>query len=326
MDYSDELEAIFNRIDEGTCTERDRQILRERLLQADPALVSQLGKYNVSIAEGREVHIGDRITIEFNEQAMAQVIAVLQTSGWRGDGGVYQDLEVLETVDLDSHLVERVNQRLKLLESLRDQARLSDTQKVELQEIQKQVRTVNTLNQELKSMARRAKRLLQDMQVVLSSNLQNLKSTSSGLIVPQGNVAKLSSQVDALEAFIAGLDDSKRAAQWLAQMAPQLKQAAGKRALSQFPEIRDRATPKELDDFDFSVEQFLEQVVHALEWGDYSIFDAPGIPLVFDCTSLYIAVFEDIKARLPRRSQPAQVIEQVEECLDYLLDCLIRLY
>jgi Effector-associated domain 10 len=128
-----------------------------------------------------------------------------------------------------------------------------------------------------------------------------------------------------LNEFIEGLEAGNQASRWIAKSSSQLKEAAIKQVLYQFPEIRGRAAEKELDDFSFSIEQFLEQIAHALEWGDYSILHEPQISLVFDSFPLYMVAFQHIKAILPQQSLPPEVTKQIEVCLDYLLsrlDCL----
>jgi hypothetical protein len=321
----DEKQTILARIIAGSCTDSDQQVVRQLLLSADPAFLAEIIKYNVRIEDGRDIHIGDNTTINFNEQAFAQVLEALQGYGWHGDISIYQHLEVLEMVSLNSGLIEMLNQRLRLLEGLRDQSRLSENQKTDLQKIQRQVRTINQLNKDLKLVARQAKHLLQDIQAELVKNLQILKNESSELIESQ-EITRLSNHLDAVNTFIEGLNIGKQASQWLSQSVAQLKETALKRALNQFCDIRDRASSEQLSDLDFSIEQFFQQIIHALELGDYSILDAPEIPLIFDNSILYITVFQHVKEMLPRQHLQTEITEQIEECLDYLVESLPRLY
>lgn len=326
MSLLNELEAIFGRLDRGTCTHHDKQVLAQWILEQDPSLISQLGKYNISISEGRDIHIGDRFIIEFSEVSSQQLIEALQKSGLRLDNNAYEYLEVLETVDLNSELIEVVNKRLILLESIRDERRLSDSQKLELQEIQKRVRVVNGFNQDLKLIYRQAKQLLQNVQTALSIDLQNIKTTSNVLIANQSKIDSLSDQLEILNNFTTALEEGNRASQLILQAATQLKKTAGSRALNQFPEIQDSSTSKEKDDFYFSIEQFLEQIAHALKLGDHTIFENSEIPLSFNSVPLYLAVFQHIKEMFPKKSLSPIAIEQIEECLDDLIESLDRLY
>lgn len=57
----DKLEAIILKITSNTHTEADIYTLRQILSEYENLGLTQLGKYNVNIANGRDIHIGDRI-------------------------------------------------------------------------------------------------------------------------------------------------------------------------------------------------------------------------------------------------------------------------
>ncbi|WP_016866409.1 MULTISPECIES: hypothetical protein [Fischerella] len=61
MTPPEHLKQILNRVEKGQQTDDDITILRQLLLDGDRQVVQQLGKYNVNIGEGKEIHIGDRI-------------------------------------------------------------------------------------------------------------------------------------------------------------------------------------------------------------------------------------------------------------------------
>jgi Effector-associated domain 10 len=56
-----DLNAIFDRIANRNATDEDIQILRQLLRVPEGQNVIQIGKYSVNIAEGRDIHIGDKI-------------------------------------------------------------------------------------------------------------------------------------------------------------------------------------------------------------------------------------------------------------------------
>lgn len=56
-----ELDYVIQRIAAGEPTEEDLQLLRNVMAQGAERGLIQLGKYNVNIAQGRDIHIGDRI-------------------------------------------------------------------------------------------------------------------------------------------------------------------------------------------------------------------------------------------------------------------------
>ncbi|MBD2451494.1 hypothetical protein H6G76_31140 [Nostoc sp. FACHB-152] len=82
MADQDNLNDIIERILKGSQTEDDIEQLRRSLAVSDNQIVSQLGKYNVNIGEGKDIHIGDRTYQQWNKEAMkALVKAIRETSG-----------------------------------------------------------------------------------------------------------------------------------------------------------------------------------------------------------------------------------------------------
>jgi GUN4-like/Effector-associated domain 10 len=75
----DNLKRIIDKITEGQHTEADLSELLQALSAADNRQLSlQLGKYNVNIGEGKEIHIGDRIYVEWNDEAIQKLLEVIQ--------------------------------------------------------------------------------------------------------------------------------------------------------------------------------------------------------------------------------------------------------
>lgn len=61
MSNDRDLDAIFDRLANQNTTDEDIQILRQLLRVPEGQNVIKIGKYSVSIAEGRDIHIGDKI-------------------------------------------------------------------------------------------------------------------------------------------------------------------------------------------------------------------------------------------------------------------------
>lgn len=77
MTNYDELIKIIDRIT-GKQTEADIAVLRQLLSADDRQIATQLGKYNVNITEGKDIHIGDRIYVEWNDEAIQKLLEVIQ--------------------------------------------------------------------------------------------------------------------------------------------------------------------------------------------------------------------------------------------------------
>ncbi|MEH2105935.1 hypothetical protein [Nostoc sp.] len=72
----------MHRVEKGQQTDEDITFLRQLLLAGDRQFVQQLGKYNVNIGEGKEIHIGDRIYQQWDEQAIQALVKAIQKVTW----------------------------------------------------------------------------------------------------------------------------------------------------------------------------------------------------------------------------------------------------
>ncbi|NEP40164.1 MAG: hypothetical protein F6K35_13355, partial [Okeania sp. SIO2H7] len=97
MTLSEELKQILNRIEKEQQTEDDINVLRQLLRDGDRQVALQLGKYNVNIGEGREIHVGDRNFMGWTDEAIAALIEqcryVNLTEGCRDRDALKQYLE-----------------------------------------------------------------------------------------------------------------------------------------------------------------------------------------------------------------------------------------
>jgi len=83
MARSEDINSHINRIATGKFTDLDISTLREMLDSGDRHVTLQLGKYNVNIAEGKEIHIGDRIYNQWDEETIQALIKAIQKVNWQ---------------------------------------------------------------------------------------------------------------------------------------------------------------------------------------------------------------------------------------------------
>ncbi|PSB04982.1 WD40 repeat domain-containing protein [Merismopedia glauca] len=83
MTNPDDISSIIDRIATGNQTEADLATLRRLLSSSARQVALQLGKYNVNIGEGKEIHIGDRIYQQWHEQAIQALVKAIQQVNWR---------------------------------------------------------------------------------------------------------------------------------------------------------------------------------------------------------------------------------------------------
>lgn len=82
MTHPERLQQILNRVEKGQQTDEDISFLRQLLLAGDRQVALQLGKYNVNIGQGRDIHIGDRIYQQWDEQAIQALVKAIQKVTW----------------------------------------------------------------------------------------------------------------------------------------------------------------------------------------------------------------------------------------------------
>lgn len=78
MSSLDDINGILNRIETGQHSEADLEMLRQLLQNSDQKILQQLGKFNVNIGEGRQIHIGDRTYNQWDEEAVQSLIETVK--------------------------------------------------------------------------------------------------------------------------------------------------------------------------------------------------------------------------------------------------------
>jgi vWA-MoxR associated protein C-terminal domain/Effector-associated domain 10 len=78
----------IQRIIDGNQTKDDLEALRQLLTSGDSETISQLGKYNVNIKEGKDIHIGDRIYQQLDEEAIKAIVKAIQVNS-----GIHQNTQ-----------------------------------------------------------------------------------------------------------------------------------------------------------------------------------------------------------------------------------------
>jgi HEAT repeat protein len=77
---TDYLSDIFERIASGEYSEADFTALQQALQGEEGRSLLQLGKYNITIGEGKDIQIGDRTFVEINDAAVQAIVEAIQSS------------------------------------------------------------------------------------------------------------------------------------------------------------------------------------------------------------------------------------------------------
>jgi hypothetical protein len=302
--------------------------IKEHLIDRPELAVSQLGKFNIQIDKGSEIHIGDTINQSWDQDSINALVLAIKEANESTKGKVYEYLQILplEPLKVNIETVKRVNSDLEIVSNLESQGYLTETQKSAFLKIKREIHSLNDFDRRLEELHQAAKKLLQDTQVNLQGTILSLKKAAEDLLDPKA-IEELAKEQDCkekelriLEGFIEELEDAEKIADWINAKRKTLAKRFGREALKEFPEIEQAADPDKVSEFCFSIYQFLEQIAHSLKWGRRNILDDPEIPLVLDYAVYEKAlslIKEVIREQLPTRfNQKSR--ELACECIDYL--------
>lgn len=332
----DDLGDIIERLNSKTLTDEDIQLLCQLLQQNVSQGVLQSGKFNLAIEEGSDIQVGDRYTGATPEQILAIVRGLVQElqafqrtpnspSSTENAEDDVEDLPLRKLV-LDSTTVKAINARLEIIQEISESGYLPETFQSELRQLKQRLQNFRTLNEDLQRISEQGDRLIQGAIAVMRLQLDALKLKGRGLTEDtQARISQTNSQtnldcqqaeVEIFQTFTARLENSRLGADWIGRNVEALIRYASKTVLEQFPDLN--ASEKTIDDFKFSLRQFLEQINFCLCWGTYDILDSPDIPLIFGVEQYEVA-FQAMKAQISKQLS-AQTIQEIQACLDYLIE------
>ena len=80
---NDKLDAIILKITKNIHTDTDLSSLYQILNEYKNEDLTQLSKYNINIANGKDIHIGDRIYQQWDDRAIQALVKAIREAGWR---------------------------------------------------------------------------------------------------------------------------------------------------------------------------------------------------------------------------------------------------
>jgi hypothetical protein len=323
---------ILERLRNGTLTEVEIQELSQLLKLANSQGIEQSGKFNVAVGEGTDVHIGDvnhGVTLEqirFIIQELSSFrLPHSEPSDGKGNenGSCSRDLP-FRKLNLDSTTVKAINTRLDIIQEIYEAGYFPVPLQQELQQLKQHLQSFNELHENLHSILEQGDGLIREALESMRLQLNALKISSQNLTdtvqnkLSQTELNCRKEETQAFQTFIEGLEDSRAGAEWISTNTEVLTKYACKRLQDHF--IRLDLSDKVIDDFRFSLKQFLEQVSFSLHWGTYEILDSPEIPFVLE-TELYEEAFRLMQKGVSKQLRP-ETLREIELCLDYLIERL----
>jgi len=260
-------------------------------------------------------------------QEILKILQQAETASLSSTSSLMEDVH-LEKVTLDFQTITFVNSRLEALRELLKSKQLSEDQLDKLALLKRKITAANELDQELKEIETIAGSIIEQSIFTLASKIQDLRRESDqeileiheGINLEYREVC-LREQLQLVKKLETDLSFGKQGAAWLNLNISEFARIIGKYALSQCPDLQQATSKDEIDDFYFSIEQFLERVGHCLIWGRYSILDSFDIVLIFNPT-LYETAFSFFKETVMPAHLHTEVKKQLEDYINYLISRL----
>jgi hypothetical protein len=226
---------------------------------------------------------------------------------------------------LDLTTLAAINRQINVIDEIYHAGYLSEQQQQQVRQLLHQIQLFNKLNQDLQGIEKQGNSLIQVAVSAMRLQLEGLKLAGREITlnnrdqVSNREIECQQEEAQIIQTFIDRLEDSRIGAEWIVKSMKMLISYASDETFKQFAEL---STSEEVvGDFKFSLKQFLEQVNFCLYWGSYEILDSPEIPLVLGIEQYEVA-FQAIKKAIPKRFR-RETIQEIETCLDYLLDHLV---
>jgi hypothetical protein len=316
----DNLDAISERLKNNALTVGDLENLAQIVDAIILQNVVQSAKYNAKLDQG-SVQIGDRYGLSIEEiRLIVRKLQTRQTLNSPTESNQPEqvlDNELLAIPLIESHIVEQINARIAFIDELQKVGQLSNILQVEFNTVKQRIHVFEDINRELVAIANAVNHILQRSLQFLTVKLQELDHTQEDSLLQDSSYAL--KQIELLGQFQADLIHGKFVARWL-KSQQFLAQELGQFALDTHPEIKATISPRRLEAFYLSLEQFLERLGHCLTWGRSNSLDNPVTPVVLD-NEVYTAAFEQLKVLIPDHLSDNGV-EQLQEYIDYLVKSL----
>lgn len=326
------LGEILERLNTRTLTDSDTQLLYRLLQRNTRQNISPLGKFNLIIEENSNIQVSDRytgLTPEHIRLIVREVVQELESlqpthSDLALNSEENPDDSLLEGGILDSAAVAAINVKLEIIKEISEAGYLPVIYQNELRQLKQRIQSLRRFNEDLRQLSEQGDQLIQSSIAAMQLQIDALKLVGRQFTQDaqtQSSQTELDCQqreAQIFQSFTNRLENTRLGADWIERNMEALIEYASSKVLEQFPNLN--ISEEVVDDFKFSLKQFLEQVNFCLYWGSSDILDDPNIPLVFGIEQYKVA-FQAVKNRISKQLR-TETFQEVQICLDYLIECL----
>jgi len=324
----EEIQDVIKRVSEGCYSVADLQAISEAVEAEQVTVVSGNSAVgiggdaeNTTIVTGSSNITGNHFEIHLHG-VQEELYKIVQQSEKR----TVQE-EALEILDING--IHAINASLQSLKKLSETEQFSQAQDEQLSSLKQQIKS---LGQELKDIYRNSqtlseeiyqhlKKKLEDLYIERQKQFDTIDADSQNQLLNE-EIQQARRAVKEFERLKKSFVNYQKVANCLDDNRSHFAARAAEEALKIYSQVKDAASEQQIDNFKFSIEQFLEQITHCLKLEETTILDSPGIPLEFDKNIyVYEAAFQFMKEMIPSHL-PTEGIKKCRRYVDYLISRL----
>lgn len=222
-------------------------------------------------------------------------------------------------LEIDPEVINKINTYLEVIDELQKTGRWPNNQQISFAQLRDDVMSIKEVEEKINSLVNNSRKIIQNSIKLLEDELKDLSNSPDEIFRKTRSQVCLQENINLLREWRDRLDDSKVVAEWLNQqrLNEKLANRLSRYVLDTHPQIQGTLSPQKLEAFNFSIEQFIEQLSHCLIWGRTNILEYQNTTKVLE-NEAYSTAFEHLKTLIPHHL-PENGIENLQEYIDFLV-------
>lgn len=240
-----------------------------------------------------------------------------------------QQEKICDIEKVNGEVIEEINKISKEIECVyvNQKMEMSDRQKYKVNYLAREINSANEIQDEierkLQLIRKYALGVLKDAKCDIEKKIRDLKSEADFSLSKSQKIKNLQDQQEGLSQFFSHLEISSKAADWLSQNSTFIARAITDFSLRKFHDKEEALEASKVEDFHFSITQFIELIAYCLEWGRTNALDYPEIPLELGIDAYKIAFSELINMTTKVKSFSDSEKQVLKEYIEYTVERLI---
>ena len=232
-----------------------------------------------------------------------------------------------QKIELDYQSINIINISLEQLGDRKFLERLSDSERLKLDEIQLQISDLNAINSRLKSLANSAETVLNNVLKSIDTEFKKLTDRQNKTDIDLQNLVKLARDREVINNINRITSSGKEASLWLERNQKSLIKKVCELIFKRHPKFITNFSEDERESFRWAMKNNLECIEFSLKWCDKEMLENPGQFNISDNveSAIYSEAFQYIRDERIEKGQTnlsqaarSQLLEYVDDFIENL--------